>query len=72
MTTSRHDYESDFHYRRAAAFRAALVILMLESRDIPVSEGACLRIASCTDIERLEGWLYRTVKVSSVDDLFAE
>jgi hypothetical protein len=58
--------------RSEAKGEAKAILRFLEVRGITVPKEARERIASCTDLDRLNRWLDRTPHVESVDDLFAE
>jgi hypothetical protein len=46
------------------------ILRVLEVRGIPVSEADRERIASCTDLARLDDWLDRAGTVTDVAELF--
>ncbi|WP_282701107.1 hypothetical protein [Streptomyces sp. CC219B] len=48
------------------------VLAVLEARDIPVSDDIRERVTTCTDINRIDGWLRRAVTATRAEDLFAE
>lgn len=50
--------------------RAEDVLTVLQVRGVPVSDAERDRIVTCTDLNRLDGWLRRAVTVTSTADLF--
>lgn len=46
-----------------------VVLSLLEARGIDVSEDARTRIAGCTDLDQLDGWVRRTAVADSVADV---
>lgn len=55
-----------------AAGRAEDILLVLEQRDIPVSDEARERITTCTDLDSLRKWFLRSITALSAEDIFAE
>ncbi|MBD0841179.1 hypothetical protein ICC28_21065 [Streptomyces sp. TRM68416] len=51
---------------------AKAVLSVLEAREIPVSDAIRERVTTCTDINRIDGWLRRAVTATRAEDLFAE
>jgi hypothetical protein len=49
---------------------AECVLRVLEVRGVPVSDAVRERITSCTDLDRLDDWLDRSVTVSRAEELF--
>jgi hypothetical protein len=49
---------------------AEAILLVLNSRGIPVSEEQQARFINCTDLERLRNWLECVASVRSTDELF--
>ncbi|MFH8451115.1 hypothetical protein ACH4CD_17925 [Streptomyces fungicidicus] len=48
------------------------ILRVLEVRGIPLTDDVRQRIASCTDLDRLNDWLDRSGTVERVEDLFTE
>lgn len=46
--------------------------MLLDRRQVPVSDRARSHITACTDLDTLGLWLDRAFNVNSVEDLFAE
>lgn len=80
MATQSFTYSSEFtqHFvdqGRAAgrvAAEAESVLRVLEARGIPAPDAVRNRVRSCTDSERLAGWLRRAVTADTAEDLFKE
>lgn len=82
MATGTYEYQSDFARRYygegkaegeaegKAAGKAEAVLTILEDRSVPVSEEARARIVTCTDLDQLDAWLHKVIKVSNADELF--
>lgn len=49
---------------------ARSVLVALDARGIPVTAEARRRIMSCTDLEQLDVWLRRALKIRKIDKLF--
>jgi hypothetical protein len=71
MATDTYVYQGKYAQSLIAEGEAKGVLLVLESRGVPVSEAERERIAGCTDIATLEMWLQRAALVDSVDKLFS-
>lgn len=52
--------------------KAEGVLRVLEMRGIPVPDSARERVTSCTDLDTLDRWFGRALKVTDADALFAE
>ncbi|MFI5779901.1 hypothetical protein [Nocardia sp. NPDC051570] len=69
-----YEYQSDFARRYVAegvvAGEARLLLAVLDSRGISISQDAKDRITSCKDPDQLEMWGRRASTVDSVDQLF--
>ncbi|MEU0671854.1 hypothetical protein ABZ330_03000 [Streptomyces sp. NPDC006172] len=50
--------------------RAADNLRILDRRGVEVSEAVRERVASCSDMDALGGWLDRSLTVSTAEDLF--
>jgi hypothetical protein len=78
LMTTTYEYQSDFvrkyvHQGRAegrAEGEAKALLAVLAVRGLAVPDDARARIAACTDLDQLEGWIRRAVTVESIDDLF--
>ncbi len=46
------------------------VMLVLTARGFDLPDDVRTRITTCTDLDRLEGWLTRAATVQTLDDLF--
>ncbi|NEA22811.1 hypothetical protein [Actinomadura bangladeshensis] len=49
---------------------ATALAIVLETRGIAVSDELGERVMTCTDAERLEGWLRRAVVTGEVEEIF--
>ncbi|MGP3930127.1 hypothetical protein [Nonomuraea sp. KM88] len=49
---------------------AKSVLLVLTARSLDISEGARVRIRSCTDLAQLETWVTRAATAQTLQDLF--
>lgn len=56
--------------RAQASARAVLAVL--EAREVAVTEGERERILACTDLEQLDKWVIKSVKVASAAELFID
>ena len=82
----RYEYQSEFarkHFdegfargftrgfaRGFARGMTTAVLTILRSRDIKLPADVEMRVAACTDLDLLEGWLVRAVAADRLDDLF--
>ncbi|MFE2040084.1 hypothetical protein ACFXAZ_03975 [Streptomyces sp. NPDC059477] len=48
------------------------ILSVLDVRGIPVSDSVRERIATCTDLDRVDAWLKRSLTVERAEDLFAD
>ncbi|MFH8785102.1 hypothetical protein [Streptomyces roseoverticillatus] len=55
-----------------AAASSAMVLRVLDHREIFMPEAARERITSCTDLDVLERWMDRALTASTIDEVFAE
>ncbi|URM99701.1 hypothetical protein LUW76_38270 [Actinomadura madurae] len=49
---------------------ARAVLIVLNTRGLPVSDEVRERVGACRDIQRLDHWLVRAVTAGSIDDVF--
>jgi hypothetical protein len=82
LMTTMYEYQSDFvrkyvHQGRAegraegeAKGEAKALLAVLAARGLAVPDDARDRIAACTDLDQLEGWIRRAVTAESIADLF--
>ena len=78
MRTSKYEYQSDFAKKYfaqgreegRAAGEARALILVLQSRDIEIPAEAAKRIEGERDGARLESWIRRAARASTIDDIF--
>ncbi len=52
--------------------KAEVILRLLDSRGVPLSEADRERIASCTDLTLLDCWLDRVMTATTADEVFAE
>jgi len=77
MTTTSHRYQSDFARRYfhqgeiegEARGEAKALFAILEVRGIQVPDHVRDEIASCTDLDRLDGWVRRAATANKIEDL---
>ncbi|GAA3189628.1 hypothetical protein ACFO1B_36965 [Dactylosporangium siamense] len=77
MTTTAHQYQSDFARRNFSAGEARgeargeakAVLVVLDARGVTVSEEQRTLIADCTDQDQLETWLRRVGTAEKIQDL---
>lgn len=76
MTTTAHEYQSDFARRYVAQGKAEgeakAVLAVLDARGVEVPADVRDRITACTDLDQLDTWVRRAATADKVDDLFAE
>ncbi|MEQ4721456.1 hypothetical protein [Nonomuraea sp. B19D2] len=74
MTMQNYRFKSEFaEMLRAegeARGEARSVLKVLERRGVPVTESTRERIMACTDHALLEGWLLRSLEVTTAEELF--
>jgi hypothetical protein len=78
MSAHTYEYQSDFarkYYGQGKAEGTAegevrAILVVLDARDLSVSDEARTRITSCTDLDQLEIWVRRAATVGSAEDLF--
>jgi hypothetical protein len=71
MATDTYVYQGKYAQSLIAEGEAKGVLLVLESRGLPLSEAERERIVGCTDTATLEMWLQRAALVDSADKLFS-
>ncbi|MDJ1134593.1 hypothetical protein [Streptomyces iconiensis] len=49
--------------------RARFVLLVLDNREIPLTESQRVRITACTDPDQLDHWVKRAMTVTHADEL---
>ncbi|GAB3873487.1 hypothetical protein ACFPIJ_01010 [Dactylosporangium cerinum] len=73
MSTTAHQYQSDFARRNFSAGEASgeakAVLVVLDARGVAVSEEHRTLIADCTDQDQLETWLRRVGTAEKIQDL---
>jgi hypothetical protein len=77
MTTTSHRYQSDFARRYfsegeaqgEAKGEAQALLAVLEARGIDVPDDLRDRIVSCTDLDRLGGWIRQAATAHKIEDL---
>ncbi|WP_067827536.1 hypothetical protein [Nocardia inohanensis] len=84
LTTSVYRYQTDFakgYYAEGEAVGRAegeavgetkAIFIILRQRGIAVPDAVRDRIAACTDLELIEGWVARALTVTSAEELFGE
>lgn len=50
---------------------ARMVLLLLETRGLDITDDARARITTCTDLDQLETWATRAITAQTFDDLFS-
>ncbi|WP_214408676.1 hypothetical protein [Sphaerisporangium fuscum] len=74
MATKPHAYISETRAKGRAEGRAEgeakTILLVLETRGLPVTDAQRERITSCTDTDQLEQWARRAVVVAATGELF--
>ncbi|WP_242908309.1 hypothetical protein [Actinomadura terrae] len=64
------DYANEHEARGEARGEAKSVLLVLEARGVPVSDGVRERISACMDLDQLERWVKRATSVEAAEELF--
>jgi hypothetical protein len=80
MISQKYEFQSDFALRYIAEGkaegkaegRASSVIGVLEARGIAMSPEARARILACTDLDVLDDWVRRAVRVEHAEELIGE
>jgi hypothetical protein len=72
MSTMTYRYVSQLRAKGRAEGEAKAVLMVLDSRGIPLSRDDRERIGACSDLAVLDGWIRRVASVSSADELFAD
>ncbi|MCF2529976.1 hypothetical protein [Yinghuangia soli] len=72
MQQAEADGKALLEARAKAGERAAMVIHLLGSRGITLSEGDAARVRECTDLDTLGRWFDRAIHAESALDVFAE
>ncbi|MFJ9345854.1 hypothetical protein [Streptomyces sp. NPDC101237] len=52
--------------------RAEMVLRLLEWRGVPVSDDVRRQVHACGDLDRLESWAQRAMRVTDAAELFAQ
>jgi len=60
------------YFEGEAAGEAKEVLRVLEVRGLVVSDDVRERVTTCTDLDRLNGWLDRAGAVDHAEELFTE
>jgi hypothetical protein len=50
--------------------RAKMILKILKSRGLQVSDSVRLRVGTCSDLNQLDVWLERAIHVTEATDLF--
>jgi hypothetical protein len=80
MASGSYEYQSDFARRYVAqgraegeaAGRAHALLAVLAARGLEVPDDVRTRIASCTELGRLDTWLSRAVTAASAAEVIRE
>jgi len=76
MISQKYEFQSDFALRYIAEGkaegRASSVIGVLEARGIVLTAEARARILGCTDLDVLDDWVRRAVRVEYAEELIGE
>jgi hypothetical protein len=69
MTTTTHQYQSDFARRYFSQGEAKAVLAILDARGVEVPDETRADIASCTDLDQLDRWVRRAATADKIQDL---
>lgn len=70
MATKTFEYQTELERKGQAKGEAKLILKLLASRSVAVSEQVRERITACTDVTQLDTWFDRALTAESTDDLF--
>jgi hypothetical protein len=68
----REEGHKEGHKEGLAEGRAQAIITILDDRAIALEDADRQRVLGCTDMERLDTWLHRALRVATISELFAE
>ncbi|GAA3232992.1 hypothetical protein [Actinocorallia longicatena] len=79
MSTSTQPFKSALRLQAEAQGKAEgkaegeveALLIVLEGREVEISDEARSRIMGCSDTEQLKVWLHRALRVTTTDELFA-